>query len=101
MTPANPSEKARYRAALARLLESTAPELQYVAERMGVVLNTASRWQNDSDPRNPKPGWAAAVAGVAREAAESYRRKAADLEALATELEAESTTPLNPGGQPP
>ena len=90
MAPINLSEKARWRAALARLTEAVTPELQGLAARMGIALNTASRWQNDTDPRNPRPGWEEAAAAEARAGAERYRRKADDLEALAAELEGDS-----------
>ena len=79
--------KAEYRRAVARLTESVTPELQHLARRLGVALNTVSRWNSEIDPRHPRPGWDAAVAAEARAAAERYRRKATDLDALATELD--------------
>ena len=87
MNPTNPNEKARFSAVAARLTETVGPQLQRVAGRLKVSANYISQWRNTSNPRGPQPGWEAAVAAEARDGAEEYRRKAADLDALAVELE--------------
>jgi hypothetical protein len=87
MTPTNPTEKARFAAFAERLTEAVGPQLQRMAERLGVTPQYLSNWRNPANKRGPQPGWEAAAAAEARAGAESYRAKAADLDALAAELE--------------
>ena len=89
MTPAKPSEKDRFRAALDRLTRTVGVTQQQFAERIGRSLNLVTRWRHPEDRRNPQPGWEQHVAALAHEAAAAHRGLAADLDALAAEMKGE------------
>jgi len=93
MAPADRKAKAAFRSATDRLTRSVAPKIATIAQRFpsrngrGLSPNHVFRWRRDDDPRNPQPGWERCIAALAREAAEAHRTQAADLDALAAELD--------------
>lgn len=89
MAPTSPADKERFRNALNRMIEDVRPQILDVAASLKVTPNYLSQMRNPENPRGPQPGWEAIVAEACRRGAERYRRKAADLEALADELEGE------------